>query len=433
MSKKKEKQLALFLSLIGIGSLGYYLYGSKISETDQPENEIEKTKQLWRQTGEIFWENIKEAIKQAKAKVQSATFEFAYKDMENPQYKEYFCRTSTTTQLLMINYWQISFGVDFTPVLDSVKDTIEEIIQNKIAFQITSTATIKVLSAIGADTFSKLLASMVYPQTALTMLKGAMASNPIGWLFFIGTTFIPNPLQNLWKPKFKGRVEFPFPTNTLKVLQYLTAQNAEYLYACEDFQYKDRGYFIVSRLIELEETKQALATPFYANKFIEGCRLLGYTSLYDKMVNLNATIAEIENNYPAFHIPYNLTYDNLPLKIDDNLQLIKVGSEEYKKLWEQLTGRKWDEKIEVPVDVVISERVNPETLLPDYRPLLYQLPYRPLLAYPDYPQKIITKCPKCDGKGYIVGKKSGIFGIHPKVIFSTCDKCNGFGFIMIGI
>jgi len=429
----ERKQTALLLGLIGLAGVGYYLYGSKITETSTPEQNLPKIKNLWRQTGEVLWEKIKGAISQAKAQVGGATFEFAYKDMENQQYKEYYCCTSTTTQLLLINYWQTSFGVDFQPVLDSVKDQIGDIIQGQLAFNITADITATALSAVGAQTFSNLLSVVVNPKNAIKLLPGALMSSPIGWLFVIGTAFIPNPLANLWKPKFKGKVEFPFPTNTLKVLKYLTCQNAEYLFACEDFQYKDKGYFVVSRLIELEETKQGMATPFYANKFIEGCRLLGYTSLYDKMVYLNNTIQEIEYQYPAFHIPYNLTYDNLPLKIDDSLEIIQVNSDQYKRLWEQLTGRKWGEKIEVPVDVVLSERINPDTLLPDYRDLLYQLPYRPLLAYPDYPEKIIVKCPVCNGKGYIIREKSGVFGIHPKVIFSTCPKCNGFGFILVGL
>jgi len=429
---ERKKQSALLLGLIGLAGIGYYLYGSKITEGSTPEQNLPKIKQLWHQTGDILWEKIKGVISQAKATVQNATFEFAYKDMENQQYKEYFCRTSTTTQLLLINYWQKSFGVDFQPVLDSVKDTIGDIIQGHFAFSITSNATINALSAVGAQTFSNILKVVVNPQNALNMLAGAMASGPIGWLFFIGSMFIPNPLANLWKPEFKGKVEFPFPTNTLKVLKYLTCQNAEYLYACEDFQYKDKGYFVVSRLIELEETK-GLATPFYTNKFIEGCRLLGYTSLYDKLVYLDNTIQEIEYKYPVFHIPYNLTYDTLPLKIDDSLEIIQVNSDQYKRLWEQLTGRKWGEKIEVPVDVVLAERLNPNTLLPDYRDLLYQLPYRPLLAYPDYPEKIIVQCPKCKGSGYIITETASIFGMFPKVIFSTCPKCNGFGFILVGL
>ncbi len=270
-------------------------------------------------------------------------------------------------------------------------------------------------------------------------LTGALASIPgVGWVLAVGTFFIPTPgfIKALFKPKFRGGFAIPFPEESLKILKHITGQNAEYLFMMTDFKQKDKGLLVLRRLLKLAEKPDLkIATNFQPNKFLECCRLSGYTSLYDKLVNIDNTIQIFRNKFYASNMPFDITFDDMPIYLTDEQKdkIVIVGSKRYNALFEKILGRKvTDEPPPILWDVIQSRKIDPATGLPTYTDLLYQKPYYPPVAYETYGVKIVVVCPTCNGKGYIIRTKSGFMGIHPKVTMSTCPTCQGYGYILVG-
>ncbi len=402
--------------------------------TESSQDQLSQAKDAWRTTGNTIWNKIGTTVEKAKTNIGGAEVSIYSPILADPFYKECFLRTSTVTQLRMVKFWQLCMGVDFSSLVEQLKSGIDDIIQQKIAKNIITRpiqiaeqfALCGTLSALGFTTAADIAIKR-------GILPALISLGPVGWVLAVGTLFIPTPafIKQLFELKIVGEVKIPFPEETLKVLPYLTSQNAEALFILPDFDDKQKGLYVLRRLVEMQSYTETLATPFSPNKFMECARQLELQSLYDPLYNVNYTIETFIKKFYPIAVPFDITFDENPIYLTDSQpnSIIIVGSAEYIRRWEALTGHS------ILDPVTISPAALNQAIaisgLPSYTDLLFQQAWKPPMAFPDEPYRQMVLCPMCRGRGYIASESSLVLGIHPKLTLSTCPKCNGYGFVYI--
>jgi len=428
----KDKKILIWS---GIGAATLFLLSRRAfaEELAPTTPEIEKAKATWRQTGEIVWSEVAEACMAARQGIDGAKIYIASPILKEPFYKETFVRTSTLTQMRLTSFWQSSMNLDLSSAAGEVHEALRPQFDQVMKTAVISgvwgmaekAALAQITSAIGLKAVS----------SAIT--KGALLpTGPIGWVVIVAMQFLPTPgfLSAMAKVKvrIRGAVAVPFPDESLRILRYINAQNSEYLYCCDELQSEQEGLFVLRRLLTIAEKTEPLAQGFGVNKFLEACRLSGFTSLSKPLSDLNFTIATFCQKFKPFAVPWDCTMEDTPVWLTETqpAEIIRVGSNEYNRRWEAATGRKVYDPIELPTQ--LPREVSPVSGLPSYGELLFAKPVRPPMAIPEYRDIRTVLCDQCQGKGFTIQTEMKRILFKPSKLYvdlRTCSKCGGVGFV----